>query len=448
MAAPTYANAYPRKRFFMEMFTRDISFEDCILDLIDNSIDSLVRDHDIDPASDILLSFERKKKLPPVQLNHVDVSLEAKQITVQDDCGGIPRNLVKDELFTFGHSEDFNGHQQLGIYGVGLKRAIFKIAEEFEMVSSTRSDSFRATLNIPKWAEKDEEPQDWKVPVSFDKALSKAGTTINFSPLREEVKMRLRDPAFLGRLTQSIAQTYSLFLEQYVRVTLNSAAVMPSPIPIGEAESLKPGQADFTKDNVRVRILCGLAARSPMWAHERAGWYVLCNGRVVVSADKSDLTGWSVGLPSFHSKYKGFVGIVVFRSKDPLALPWTTTKRGLNRESPVYQHVKREMILLARPIISFINNMYASDALGEEPEEREIAGKVMQADLRKLAKQKPAPFKAERTLASPRTTTKIQYDAEIGDVERIKRVLRQPKWSANKVGKHTFEYFLKKECPE
>ena len=36
------ANALPRKRFFVEMFTRDISLMDCILDLIDNSIDDVV----------------------------------------------------------------------------------------------------------------------------------------------------------------------------------------------------------------------------------------------------------------------------------------------------------------------------------------------------------------------------------------------------------------------
>ena len=38
-----YASAYPRKNFFIQMFTKDISLEDCILDLIDNSIDGFIR---------------------------------------------------------------------------------------------------------------------------------------------------------------------------------------------------------------------------------------------------------------------------------------------------------------------------------------------------------------------------------------------------------------------
>jgi hypothetical protein len=45
---PDSARAYPTKEFFIEMFTRDISLEDCILDLIDNSIDSLIRARKID----------------------------------------------------------------------------------------------------------------------------------------------------------------------------------------------------------------------------------------------------------------------------------------------------------------------------------------------------------------------------------------------------------------
>jgi hypothetical protein len=429
------------------MFTRDISFEDCILDLIDNSIDSLVREQDIDPAKEILATPKERAK-SETALNTVQVNLDPKEIVVQDDCGGIPKDLVEDELFAFGHSPDFQSKQQLGIYGVGLKRAIFKIAEKFEMASSTTSDSFKAQLNVEDWAAKEEAMEDWRIPVTFGKPSTRTGTTITFSPVRAEVKMRLRDGAFLGKLTQSIAQTYALFLERHVRVKVNGDVIKPEGIPIGESTVIKPGQSDFTTGDVKVRIICGLAARNPMWTYERGGWYVLCNGRVVVSADKTELTGWNIGLPSFHSKYKGFVGVAIFRSKNPLALPWTTTKRGLNRESTVFQDAKREMTMLARPIISFLNNMYSSDSSLEEPEEREIAGKVRQADLRRLSEERPVPFKSPPKLSIPRTTMKIQYEADAGDVDRIRKVLRQPKWSANKIGKHTFVHFVKKECPE
>ncbi|WP_072395132.1 hypothetical protein [Hyphomicrobium sp. CS1GBMeth3] len=39
MAQPKKVDANPTKAFFVRMITRDIALEDCVLDLIDNSID-------------------------------------------------------------------------------------------------------------------------------------------------------------------------------------------------------------------------------------------------------------------------------------------------------------------------------------------------------------------------------------------------------------------------
>jgi hypothetical protein len=115
----------------------------------------------------------------------------------------------------------------------------------------------------------------------------------------------------------------------------------------------------------------------------------------------------------------------------------------------VYHDAKREMVFLARPIISFLNSMYPSDLVAEEPQEREIAGRVAQADLRQLAAQPAAPFVITTpSTAEVKTTKKIQYEAPVKDIERVKRAIRKPKWSANKVGKYTFQHFVRTECPE
>ena len=45
------ADASPTKAFFVNMITRDISLEDCILDLIDNSVDSAWRSEGNPPMS-------------------------------------------------------------------------------------------------------------------------------------------------------------------------------------------------------------------------------------------------------------------------------------------------------------------------------------------------------------------------------------------------------------
>jgi hypothetical protein len=126
-------------------------------------------------------------------------------------------------------------------------------------------------------------------------------------------------------------------------------------------------------------------------AHQQGGWYA--NGRVVVSADKTDLTGWGAGIASFHSKYRGFVGLALFTSEDPSRLPWTTSKRGLNREALIYQLAWNRMTSVARPVISFLNDMYPSDPVENSPE-RVIAERIVQKDFRSALQSPPKASQA------------------------------------------------------
>lgn len=448
-----YANAYPRKQFFLEMFTRDISLEDCILDLIDNSMDALIRTDNIDISGSILHDVNggvphRSKKLPEIAVSY---SNEALQIT--DTCGGISRKHALEEVFNFGHSAGTVGGQ-LGAYGIGLKRAIFKIGNQFSMKSQTPHEGFSISLNIKDWSQEDEDLDDWRIPlvyISGTGSPDRAGTTISIKDLRPEVRMRLDDGSLETRLPLVIAQTYSLFLGRYVTLKLNKSLVEPFQIPLAGSEEVQIAHDEFEDGDVKVILFASLAARGPRkeWRYENAGWYVACNGRIVVAADKTDLTGWGSGaLPSFHSKYRGFVGLAFFQSQNPLDLPWTTTKRGLNRESPIYQKARNRMRGLARPIMTFLDKMYPSDA-AEEPEEREIADRVKPSDIRKAAAKPLATFNVvTASRLKPKTTLRIQYDAEANDVERIKKHLRRPSMKPNEIGKHTFDYFLKTECPK
>ena len=55
------ANAFPKKQFFWTC-SRAILLEDCILDLIDNSIDSILKTEDIDIAKQILVTRSTKAR--------------------------------------------------------------------------------------------------------------------------------------------------------------------------------------------------------------------------------------------------------------------------------------------------------------------------------------------------------------------------------------------------
>jgi hypothetical protein len=451
------AKAYPRKHFFIEMFTRDISLEDCVLDLIDNSIDGLIRFKQIDLSGNLL---KEHKPLSPKELDDlpkIEITYNSKgnQFKIQDACGGITRKHAQNEIFNFGHAEgDVEG--TLGVYGIGLKRAIFKLGNVFNMESKTVDEGFAVKgLNLKKWAEKDDDIKDWVIPLTFipgSASKTTAGTTITMTELRPEVIMRMDDGTFDTLLYSTISQSYSLFLNKYVHIILNGTTVSPFPIPLGQSLQVTPAHDEYQARDVKVSILASLAQRNAKgeWPLEPAGWYVLCNGRIVVAANKTELTGWDTpGCPAWHnSKHRGFVGIVLFQSPNALSLPWTTTKRGLNRESAAYINARNRMKGVAKPILSFLDRMYKNE-VPEEIAEREIAADVKSVSLSSIASKPQTQFKVDYThVRTPKTTVRVQYDAEMSALDRIRKKLNKSSLGAGKVGKFTFDYYLKTECPK
>jgi len=74
-AQPMMANAYPRKHFFIQIFTRDIGLEECLLDLVDNSLDGLIRSGRLKVEDITRAIFKRRmvakraKRLPLVSID-------------------------------------------------------------------------------------------------------------------------------------------------------------------------------------------------------------------------------------------------------------------------------------------------------------------------------------------------------------------------------------------
>ena len=446
------AKAYPRKHFFVEMFTRDISLSDCILDLIDNSIDGYTRRNNLDLGKELLEPFSadimRKTKLPTVSIRY-----NADLFEIEDNCGGIDLDRARNEVFNFGYSVDHDGsgQHQLGVYGIGLKRALFKIGRKFSIKSKTTKNGFETVVDLDEWTARDSSLKDWTFELTTRSAAaraSEAGTHISICQLRDEVRTALSDPTFTGRLIKTIAQVYALFLGRHVQISVNNVHVDPETIPLGHSDEITPAKSTFHYGSVAVHLFASIAARDAnhSWKQEHAGWYVGCNGRLVVTADRTELTGWGIGaLPAFHSKYRGFVGLALFQSQDPLLLPWRTSKRGLNQESLVYQKARTQMNASARPILSFLDKMYPSD-LSEHPRERVIASNSEALDVRTLTNGTDNTFVVKPRRRTPDAkTVRVQYDAHRGDIEAIKKQLRLPDFSASQVGKYTFEAYLKNE---
>lgn len=444
------ADASPEKGLFLEMFTRDLSLEDCILDLVDNSIDSLIGSRNIKLA-DSLGPFvgdgakeeAAKKTLEPAR---IDITIDAKKLRLSDNCGGISVKDATEEVFRFGHSKGAS-MGQLGVYGIGLKRAIFKIGKLITIESRTTNDGFKMVIPVDDWAKE----RSWKLPLEvIDRApdATTAGTCITIETYTPEVAERLKSGTFEGHLKEMIGRTYCLFLNRFVEVCLNGHKVEPIPIPMGRSDDVNVAKEEFVENDVTVIMYSGLAARGSdgEWQATDAGWYVACNGRLVVAADKTETTGWGIGLPTYQPKYRGFVGLVFFLSENPLALPWTTMKRGLNQESLVYQRTRAKMATIGRPVLSFLNDLYSSEETERLPQ-REVAQAIRPVDVRELTAQPMNTFEIKKRPPGE-ATVRVQYDAKQVEVNRIKRCIAKSTWSAARIGKYTFDHFLKTECPE
>jgi hypothetical protein len=86
---------------------------------------------------------------------------------------------------------------------------------------------------------------------------------------------------------------------------------------------------------------------------------------VVLTHDTSYLTGWGLGgVPSFHNQFIAIAGTVRFTADDASKLPLTTTKRGVDLNSELYQRVRDKMQEGTRVFTSFTNR------LKKVPEER------------------------------------------------------------------------------
>jgi hypothetical protein len=74
------------------MLTRDISLADAILDLVDNCLDGALR---IANGGDVDYSQ-----------HFVEISLSDEFFSIQDNCGGIPRDVARNYAFKMGREPD------------------------------------------------------------------------------------------------------------------------------------------------------------------------------------------------------------------------------------------------------------------------------------------------------------------------------------------------------
>ncbi|MDP3738043.1 MAG: hypothetical protein Q8R02_11680 [Hyphomonadaceae bacterium] len=181
-----------------------------------------------------------------------------------------------------------------------------------------------------------------------------------------------------------------------------------------------------------------------------AGWYVICNGRVVREADRRAETGWGyiedeanrIVIPVFHNQFARFRGVVTFDSQDSSRVPWNTTKTDVDQDSHVLSNAFERMLEMMRPVISFLNELDRDidEYTRDKSPLYELVKKTTQ--VRSEALPKAATFKAPKRTEVVRSAryTKVQYSKKVDDIEILKDALNLT--SASAVGERTFDIVL------
>jgi hypothetical protein len=352
LVPPITVNAFPAKAFFVNMLIRDIELKDSILDLLDNCLDGAMR------AGSAHLSNEAR----PYEGYLARITFNDTSFMIEDNCGGIPVDTARYSAFRLGRvdTEIDSSLPTVGVYGIGMKRAIFKLGRDATVESRTSTEQF--TVKIDKeWMEND---ALWTIPIDTETAaLDDPGTRITVMDLNDGISRMFSDETgFVEDLKKTIAANYGIIIEKGFEVIVNGDAIAPIQTALlmdsadfQTASGIMPFVYQVDKDGVEVSVVIGFYRDLPADEEEeealegkptsgKAGITIICNDRVVIYADKTRLTGWGEAtVPQYHTQFVSIAGWVTFRSNNASLLPITTTKRGLDGNSQLYLTVKEQI---------------------------------------------------------------------------------------------------------
>jgi hypothetical protein len=339
--------ASPTKSFFVNMLTRDIDLQDAILDLLDNCVDGIVR------SKKGNLSGEK-----PYAGFWAKITANPERFVIEDNCGGIPRKLAEDVAFRMGRLVGAKPEklETVGIYGIGMKRAIFKLGKRAVVRSEHDGKAFEVTIT-PEWLQ---DESTWQLTSVDVKPTGNPGTTITVTELHDPIRRDFSkaNTPFLTNLYGMIAENYSVIIGKGFDVELNTDSVKRVEFNLlvsksnrgqDKKNSINPFVYKGKFGDVEFEVVVGFY-RPPLTEEEiegeneapradlsQAGWSVICNDRLVLRSDKTATTGWGTGgVPRFHNQFSSISGVVTLRSTDPAQLPLKTTKRGIETSSDVY----------------------------------------------------------------------------------------------------------------
>jgi len=442
-------DASPEKRFFVDMLTRDIELAPAIIDLVDNSIDGAKR----------LRPEEEEKEEKRFEGLSVEMQLKPDVFEILDTCGGFSREHARTYAFKFGRRADQEETPgEVGQFGVGMKRAIFKLGRAFTVASRTDDDAWKVAVDVDEWLS---EPE-WTFPIADGNGDGgdAPGTLVRCTKLLPSTTSRLGQAAFVSRVLREIAMRHALALQQGLAIKVDGKTLQPRPPSLLVSDELEPiSYTETLKDRegheVEMRIAAGLATADEgdeeadtddpdlFTGLDAAGWYVFCNGRALLFADRSRLTGWGEEVPRFHPQFRRFRGYVHLSGKSA-AMPWNTAKTNVDEDSEIWEQTRKHIVDALRKSITVMNRL-KREVQQRPPDDRPLVAAVQ--------KSKPATLEhlaERRTFAIPAAPPKIVADAKRISYSVPSEAFGQASEAMetdrpSEIGQRTFAYWMQRE---
>lgn len=426
-------NANPTKEFFIMMLTRDIDLQPAIAELLDNSLDGAKH---VRKISDAMCS--------------VEIRFSKEYFIIKDTCGGISISDAKEYCFRFGRDPEreeklSNG---TGIFGIGMKRALFRMGKSFTIKSKTQDEHFLVRVNVDEWIK--DRGTDWTfmfedLGENEDNDITDCGTEIIVENLYPGIAQSFENPYFRNSFLEYIKRRCSNIVSLNVSVKVNDENIVYADERIFYNKLFKPYVKHITIDSVHIKVI---GACAKLGAPRKAGWYVFCNDRMVLYANQGEETGWGTDfMPRFHSSDAAFRGYVMFESSDLEKLPWNTTKTGVDTSSKYYQAALKEMKTVIKTFVSFRNKV--EECEGIEPATVFVGNEVsiLSTELKDYLQNDQIFFfpelNSENFPAPPIQMAKVSFSVEKLKVDSVKSNLNVR--TNKEVGQKCFQYYYDRE---
>lgn len=433
----------PTKDFFISMLIKDITLRDAIGDLVDNSVDAI----------------KAKAKNPDVLKGYtIDINLNEKQFSIKDNGSGIEEQIARDYAFKLGKPEKHKliSHS-IGRFGIGMKRAFFKLGETISVNSVAPTSNFKLEIPVKTW-KADDDNWDFKFEsVGKDEKNDEAltGTYINVRNLSFDAKENFKSVQFENELKEEIAREQLLNIHKGIQIKINGETLIAPKLTLKRSEELKPLYWTHTfrhdESNLDVEILAGVSDEK----EDEGGWNIFCNDRLILSQDTSSITGWTGsggdGVAKYHQQFWGFRGYVFFNSEKSSVLPWNTTKTGIDPDSTDYLTVRSKMIEFMKDVILLLNRQ-KKEREKENPIKDQILNNKIKAakaeSIISVVKDKKdfSPvfvFPREINAIKDSNSKIIRYQVPTVKFNEVKKRIGAA--NQNDVGSKTFDYYYDNE---